>query len=169
MSKKKERKRQLSVIVEASEGAAHARTPAKVPAFSPRARVDPRSPRFFFLLHPPPSSQTSKRKMVPIVDANHFEYVRTLRARGGAEVILARKIDQGLVYTVKLARKAGGDVPGPAATVRIRREQEILKVLAGCAAPFVARLWWSFDDERAMYLVIVSAWRRAHRAALTGV
>ena len=92
---------------------------------------------------------------MPAVDATHFEYVRTLSSEGGAEAILARKLDDGRVYTVRLVRKSARGAEHDAAA-RMRRAQAALRTLTAQGAPFVQRLWWSFDDDRAMYLVVVS-------------
>ena len=89
------------------------------------------------------------------IDANHFEYIQNLATDEGGESILARKFDNGKVYTVKLVRKSGFGAARFAA--RIRDEQAALKLLTKLEVPFVIRLWWSFEDERAMYLVTVSA------------
>ena len=91
---------------------------------------------------------------MPAVDATHFEYVRTLSSAGGAEASLARKLDDGRVYTVRLVRKSARSAEHGA--VRMRRAQAALRTLTAQGAPFVQRLWWSFDDDRAMYLVVVS-------------
>ena len=93
---------------------------------------------------------------MPTVDANHFEFVRALPApRHGGEAILARKNDEGRVYTVKLVRKSAREADSLAK--HMWKERDALKALVARDAPFLARLYWSFDDERAMYLVIVSA------------
>ncbi|KAI0369900.1 kinase-like protein [Pilatotrama ljubarskyi] len=86
------------------------------------------------------------------VDASEFEYIRTLGASATGEILVARKADTGQVHTVKLVRKSGHNADGLA--TRIRREQKILQVLTECRVPFVVTLFWSFEDGRAMYLVI---------------
>ena len=88
------------------------------------------------------------------MDANHFEYVGSLRTEDACEAIVARKFDDGRVYTVKLVRKSGRDAPRLAA--RLRVEQDALKVLTTHGASYVSKLWWSFEDDKAMYLVTVS-------------
>ncbi|TBU30797.1 kinase-like protein [Dichomitus squalens] len=85
------------------------------------------------------------------IDANHFEYIQNLTKDDGEESILARKFDNGKVYTVKLVRKSGHGAARLA--VRIRNEQKALKLLTKLEISFVIRLWWSFEDEKAMYLV----------------
>ena len=152
MSKKKEKekRRHLSVIVEATEVPPHARTPFKARAASP---MPPRS--LLSTQSSLSSLQPPRRKTVPAVDATHFEYVRTLSSEGGAEAILARKLDDGRVYTVRLVRKSARGAEHDAAA-RMRRAQAALRTLTAQGAPFVQRLWWSFDDDRAMYLVVVS-------------
>ncbi|KAI0641109.1 kinase-like domain-containing protein [Trametes meyenii] len=82
----------------------------------------------------------------------YFEYIRTLNVGEFGESLVARKTNTGQVYTVKLVRKGGYNADK--LVVRIRGEQKISRVLTGCNVPFVTRLYWSFEDERAMYLVI---------------
>ncbi|KAH9939011.1 kinase-like protein [Epithele typhae] len=126
VKKKERRRRPLSAIVEASEGYSNIRTSMKL-----------------------------KRKTVPTVNATHFEYIRSLDpGPSGEEVILARKIgkSEGGVYAVKLSRKSG--CSGVDGCARMVREQAALKLLAESRAKFVLRLWWSFEDERAMYVVV---------------
>ncbi|KAI0358828.1 kinase-like protein, partial [Trametes cingulata] len=84
-------------------------------------------------------------------DASDFEYIRTLHVGERGESLIARRMDTGQVHTVKLVRKTGYNADELAA--RIKREQKIMQVLTECRAPFVAKLFWSFEDGRAMYLV----------------
>ncbi|KAI0761185.1 kinase-like domain-containing protein [Trametes elegans] len=80
-----------------------------------------------------------------------FEYIRTSCVSDTGEALIARKADTGQVYSVKLTRKSGYN--GAALAERMRREQKMLRVLTECCVHFVLRLFWSFEDERAMYLV----------------
>ncbi|KAI0668628.1 kinase-like domain-containing protein, partial [Trametes maxima] len=86
------------------------------------------------------------------LDASDFEYIRTLHVGESGESLIARNVNTGRVYTVKLARKVGYNADGLVA--RIKGEQKIFRVLTECGVPFVAKLYWSFEDERAMYIVI---------------
>ena len=88
------------------------------------------------------------------MDANQFEYIRSLMSDDGGETLLARKFDNGQIYTVKLVRKLSHKAVRLVA--RMRNEQAALKLLTKLEVAFVMRLWWSFEDERAMYLVTVS-------------
>ena len=89
------------------------------------------------------------------MDANQFEYIRSLMSDDGGETLLARKFDNGQIYTVKLVRKLSHKAARLVA--RMRNEQAALKLLTKLEVAFVMRLWWSFEDERAMYLVTVSS------------
>ena len=88
------------------------------------------------------------------MNANQFEYIRSLISDDGGETLLARKFDNGQIYTVKLVRKLSHKAARLVA--RMRNEQAALKLLTKLEVAFVMRLWWSFEDERAMYLVTVS-------------
>ncbi|KAI0717530.1 kinase-like domain-containing protein [Cerioporus squamosus] len=85
------------------------------------------------------------------VDANHFEYIKNLYSKDVRESIIARKIDDGKVYTVKLVRKSGQEAARQEA--RLRTEQKVLRALTAAQIPYVVKLWWSFQDAKAMYLV----------------
>ncbi|KAH9891226.1 kinase-like domain-containing protein [Cubamyces lactineus] len=98
------------------------------------------------------------------IDAADFEYIRTLCVDEHGEWLIARKADVGQVHTVKLIRKSGWNADALAA--RIRREQKILQVLKECQVPFVVQLYWSFEDERAMYLVMDRTDGRTLRSAV---
>lgn len=87
------------------------------------------------------------------MDANQFEYIRSLVGDDGGETLLARKFDNGQIYTVKLVRKSTHSAARLMA--RMRNEQAALKLLTKLEIAFAIRLWWSFEDERAMYLVTV--------------
>ncbi|KAI8983255.1 kinase-like domain-containing protein [Trametes punicea] len=97
------------------------------------------------------SREPAKPTKDTTVDASDFEYIRTLHAGERGESLSARKLDTGKVYTVRLIRKTGYN--GRELAMRIQREQKMLRVLTECAVPFVAKLFWSFEDQRAMYLV----------------
>ncbi len=88
------------------------------------------------------------------MDANQFEYIRSLLSDDGGETLLARKFDNGQIYTVRLVRKLSHSAARLVA--RMRNEQAALKLLTKLEVAFAIRLWWSFEDERAMYLVTVS-------------
>lgn len=88
------------------------------------------------------------------MNANQFEYIGSLRTEDACEAIIARRFDDGRVYTVKLVRKSGRDAPRLA--TRLRNEQDAMKVLTMHRASYVNKLWWSFEDDKAMYLVTVS-------------
>ncbi|KAI0762449.1 kinase-like domain-containing protein [Fomes fomentarius] len=123
VSKKEKKRRPLSAIVEATEALRHGPSPLK-------------------------------RKPVPgsdAVNANQFEYIGSLHTEDASEAIVARRFDDGRVYTVKLVRKSGRDAPRLA--TRLRNEQDALKVLSMHRASYVNKLWWSFEDDKAMYLV----------------
>ncbi|KAI9065571.1 kinase-like protein [Trametes sanguinea] len=100
----------------------------------------------------PSSPRASERKDSATLNASDFEYIRTLQASETGEVLIARKADTEHVYTVKLIRKSGWN--GSVLAARIRSQQKLLRVLTECRVPFVTRLFWSFEDERAMYLVV---------------
>ncbi len=89
------------------------------------------------------------------MDANHFEYIKSLYSKDVRESIVARKFDDGNVYTVKLVRKSGQEAARQEA--RLRTEQTVLKVLTAAQIPYVVKLWWSFEDAKAMYIVTVCA------------
>lgn len=135
----KKKRKPLSVIIEATEGM-H-RSPIKVSNNSSRGRY--RWAHFF-----------EQPKAGSAIDASSFEYIRTLEVGETGESLIARKADTGKVHTVKLVRKSGHNAAGLA--TRIASEQKILRVSTECCVPFVVSLFWSFEDERAMYLVIVS-------------
>ncbi|KAI0638867.1 kinase-like domain-containing protein [Trametes polyzona] len=97
--------------------------------------------------HSPP-----KAKRGVAVGAVDFEYIRTLRVGDVDETLIARKAESGAVHTVKLVRKSGYNAT--TLTTRIMGEQKILRVLTECSVPFTVRLYWSFEDDRAMYLVM---------------
>ncbi|KAH9850553.1 kinase-like domain-containing protein [Lenzites betulinus] len=90
--------------------------------------------------------------VVGTVNASDFEYIRTLKVAQYGESLIARKPDTGTVHTVKLVRKSGHSASELAR--RVAAEQKIMRVLTECSVPFAARLHWSFEDDRAMYLVI---------------
>ena len=93
------------------------------------------------------------------MNANHFEYVGSVRTADPAcESILARKFDgdDGRVYTVRFVRKSGQDA---ASVARFRNEQDALRLLTIRRVSYVTKLWWSFEDDKAMYLVTVSTFR----------
>lgn len=100
-------------------------------------------------------SEQPRVTVVGTVNASDFEYIRTLKVAQYGESLIARKPDTGTVYTVKLVRKSGHSASELAR--RVAAEQKIMRVLTECSAPFAARLHWSFEDDRAMYLVIVGA------------
>ncbi|KAI0757567.1 kinase-like domain-containing protein [Daedaleopsis nitida] len=85
------------------------------------------------------------------VDANQFEFMANIRAGVGCESILARKFDGDGVYTVKFVRKTGQDASMHA--LRLRNERNALKMLTDHRTPYVTRLWWAFQDGKAMYVV----------------
>ncbi|TFK86528.1 kinase-like protein [Polyporus arcularius HHB13444] len=98
------------------------------------------------LVYPPTKPETPSS-----VDANHFEYIKSLYSKDVRESIVARKFDDGNVYTVKLVRKSGQEAARQEA--RLRTEQTVLKVLTAAQTPYVVKLWWSFEDAKAMYIV----------------
>ncbi|KAI0656764.1 kinase-like domain-containing protein [Cubamyces menziesii] len=106
----------------------------------------------------------SKPKDRSTIDASDFEYIRTLCVDEHGERLVARKAESGQVYTVKLIRKSGYSADALAG--RMRREQKILRVLRECQVPFVVQLFWSFEDERAMYLVMDRTDGRTLRSAI---
>ncbi|CDO71755.1 hypothetical protein BN946_scf184920.g39 [Trametes cinnabarina] len=108
----------------------------------------------------PSSSDQAQSKDGSRIDASDFEYIRTLNTGEAGEVIIARRADNEKIYTVKLIRKAGWN--GSTLAARIRSEQKILRVLTECSVPFVVKLFWSFEDERAMYLVVVEGISNLH-------
>lgn len=136
----KKKRKPLSVIIEATEGS-H-RSPIKVNDNWLREQYG----LTHFLEQPKAGSA---------IDASSFEYIRTLEVGETGESLIARKADTGKVHTVKLVRKSGHNAAGLA--TRIAGEQKILRVSTECCVPFVVSLFWSFEDERAMYLVIVGA------------
>lgn len=136
----KKKRKPLSVIIEATEGI-H-RSPIKVNDNPLRGR------RRLAHCFEQPKAGTA-------INASSFEYIRTLEVGETGESLIARKADTGKVHTVKLVRKSGHNAAGLA--TRIAGEQKILRVSTECCVPFVVSLFWSFEDERAMYLVIVSA------------
>lgn len=144
VSKKDKKRRPLSHAIDSSVDRT-LRSPYKVPSYLWAS---------LGILHP--NWQIKLKSGTGSVDANHFEYIQDLAMDDGRESILARKSDNRQVYTVKLVRKSGYGAVSLAA--RIRNEQAALKILTKLEVPFVLRLWWSFEDERAMYLVTVS-WR----------
>ncbi|KAI0825344.1 kinase-like domain-containing protein [Trametes gibbosa] len=98
------------------------------------------------------ASYEQPKSRIGEVGASDFEYIRTLKVGERGEYLIARKPDTGAVYTVKLVRKSGHSASRLAE--HVAAEQKILKVLTECCVPFLARLFWSFEDDRAMYLVI---------------
>ncbi|PIL30751.1 hypothetical protein GSI_06919 [Ganoderma sinense ZZ0214-1] len=98
------------------------------------------------------------------MDANQFEFIRSLVGDDGGETLLARKFDNGQIYTVKLVRKMSHSAARLVA--RMRNEQAALKLLTKLEVAFVMRLWWSFEDERAMYLVTAAGIIGLHERGL---
>ena len=91
------------------------------------------------------------------VNANSLEYIKNLRLKDVCETIVARKLDDGKVYTVKLVRKSGPEAARLAHEAQLRKEQQVLRILTAVQAPYVTKLWWSFEDAKAMYIVMVRA------------
>ncbi|KAI0325032.1 kinase-like protein [Cubamyces sp. BRFM 1775] len=111
-----------------------------------------------------PHTTPPKPKDHNIIDASNFEYIRTLCVNEHGERLIARKAESGHVHMVKLIRKSGYNADALAA--RMRREQKILRVLRECQVPFVIQLFWSFEDGRAMYLVMDRTDGRTLRSAI---
>lgn len=93
------------------------------------------------------------------ISASDFEVIRPVQrgqqsSRKG-ELVIGRKSDTGRFYAIKVFRKAsvGADQRGSAYA---RREQEALRLVTERAVPFAVQLYWSFQDDKALYLIMVS-------------
>ncbi|EPS98102.1 hypothetical protein FOMPIDRAFT_1165856 [Fomitopsis schrenkii] len=91
------------------------------------------------------------------ISASDFEVIRPVQrgqqsSRKG-ELVIGRKSDTGRFYAIKVFRKAsvGADQRGSAYA---RREQEALRLVTERAVPFAVQLYWSFQDDKALYLIM---------------
>ncbi|RPD59450.1 kinase-like protein [Lentinus tigrinus ALCF2SS1-6] len=99
----------------------------------------------------PAYTQSEQPQSTVSVDANSFEYIKSIRSKDVRESVVARKLDDGKIFTVKLVRKSGQEATRHEA--QFRKEQRALRVLTDAQLPYVTKLWWSFEDAKAMYLV----------------
>ena len=149
VSKKDTKRIPLSAVVEASDRSAYISS-SKVgscPSASFLAQAHPSQPQH---QHQPQQPQSSAS-----VNANSLEYIKNLRSKDVCETIVARKLDDGKVYTVKLVRKSGPETARLAHEAQLRKEQQVLRILTAVQVPYVTKLWWSFEDAKAMYIVMV--------------
>ncbi|CCM03719.1 uncharacterized protein FIBRA_05865 [Fibroporia radiculosa] len=88
------------------------------------------------------------------VSAADFEVICSMRVKPNesSDIVLGRKKDTRNPYAIKVLRKAacldGRDL------WRFRTEQAVLRLLTERGVPFAAKLQWSFQDEKALYLVM---------------
>ncbi|KZT68809.1 kinase-like protein [Daedalea quercina L-15889] len=99
------------------------------------------------------ATQTDSRR----INASDFEVIRPVR-RGQAvprkgELVIGRRADTGRLYAIKVFRKAslGAD---QGAYTGVRTEQAALRLVTERAVPCAMQLYWSFQDEKALYLIM---------------
>lgn len=92
------------------------------------------------------------------VSAVDFEVIHRMApppGNTGGELVLGRKIGTAHSYAIKVFRKASLSTDGQD-YIRARNEQSALRLIVERRIPFAPRLHWSFQDEKALYLVMVS-------------
>ena len=93
------------------------------------------------------------------IGASDFEVIRSIqrdqRTLRKGELVIGRKADTGRFYAIKVFRKASlGAEEG--AYAYARREQAALRLVTERAVPCAMQLYWSFQDDKALYLIMVS-------------
>lgn len=92
------------------------------------------------------------------IGASDFEVIRPVqqkqRSSRKGELVIGRKSDTGRFYVIKVFRKAslGAEEEG---YVYARREQTALRLITERAIPCAMQLYWSFQDNKALYLIMV--------------
>ena len=91
------------------------------------------------------------------VGASDFEVIRPIqraqRPTWKGELVIGRKADTGRFYAIKVFRKASLGAEG--AYTYARREQAALRLVTERAAPCAMQLYWSFQDDKALYMIMV--------------
>ena len=92
------------------------------------------------------------------ISASDFEVIRSIqrghRCTRKGELVIGRKADTGRFYAIKVFRKASlGTEEG--AYAYARREQAALRLVTERAIPCAMQLYWSFQDDKALYLIMV--------------
>ncbi|KAH9836714.1 kinase-like domain-containing protein [Rhodofomes roseus] len=91
------------------------------------------------------------------INASDFEVIRQVERRQTAswkgELVIGRKNDTARLYAIKVFRKTslGADQGG---YTYARTEQAALRSVTERAIPFAMHLCWSFQDEKALYLIM---------------
>ncbi|KAI0727643.1 kinase-like domain-containing protein [Fomitopsis betulina] len=91
------------------------------------------------------------------IGASDFEVIRPVqqkqRSSRKGELVIGRKSDTGRFYVIKVFRKAslGAEEEG---YVYARREQTALRLITERAIPCAMQLYWSFQDNKALYLIM---------------
>ena len=93
------------------------------------------------------------------ISASEFEVIRPVRhgktdPRKG-ELVIGRRTHTGRLYAIKVVRKGSLGADHEAYTPA-RTEQAALRLVTERAIPCTMQLYWSFQDEKALYLIMVS-------------
>lgn len=92
------------------------------------------------------------------VSSSDFEVIRPVQREQvvppQGELVIGRHTDTGRLYAIKVFRKVSIGADQRDYTYA-RMEQAVLRLLTERVVPCAMHLYWSFQDERALYLIMV--------------